>query len=113
MWYKEHRDPNYPTKNNGELDFECIEALRLNDFNNDLNNILDGKTVKIPNFDMASGKIVGYDSEITLQKEGIIIIEGIFCFHPLLTQQVKQRINIFFGYVCNLQFISICTKKIV
>ena len=44
-----------PRDENGEYDFECLEALDVPFLNEQLEQLLDGKRVEIPKYDFASG----------------------------------------------------------
>ena len=43
---------NNPKKENGEYDFECLEAIDLGLFNKTLDKLLKGETVLLPIFNL-------------------------------------------------------------
>lgn len=80
-----------PKDENGEPNFEDIEALDLELFNHDMNKLLEGEEVDIPTFDFLNGtKIFG--KRITRAKKGQpIIIEGIHGLNRQLTQEIADE----------------------
>lgn len=78
-----------PKKENGEYDFECLDALDLKLFNRTLANLLDGKTVKMPTFDFYSGE-KKFKSELTLGKKDILLVEGIHALNPKLLVDIDK-----------------------
>ena len=65
-----------PKDKDGNLDFECLEAVDLKLFDKQIGELLDGKTIKIPTFNFVLGT-KEYKSEMTLGEEDILLIEGI------------------------------------
>ena len=47
---------NYPKDENGNHDYECLEAIDLKLFNKTIKDLLDGKKVKMPTFDFYAGE---------------------------------------------------------
>lgn len=80
-----------PKDEKGEYDFESIHALDLKLINEQLNNILEGKTVLIPKFSFQMGKRY-YDNEnLTAGEKDILIIEGIHALNPELTEHIDNK----------------------
>jgi len=80
-----------PIGADGKPDFEHIEALDLEALNNDLEALMQGKTIRrrIFNFKLKSGSYT--DEELKLGKNGILIMEGLHGLNPLLTSQVARE----------------------
>ena len=82
-----------PLDKDGEVDFEALEALDVDLFNSNINDLLEGKTVKLPKFDFSDGKRF-YDGEtLSINKNNIIIAEGIHALTPKLTEAIKNNIK--------------------
>ncbi len=80
-----------PTDENGEPNFEDIEALDLALFNHDMNKLLEGEEVDIPTFDFLHGKKI-FGRRITRAKKGQpIIIEGIHGLNRQLTKEIPDE----------------------
>lgn len=80
-----------PLDENGEPNFEDIEALDIALFNRDMNGLLNGDEVDIPTFDFLTGTKV-FGKRITRAKKGQpIIIEGIHGLNKLLTAGIPDE----------------------
>ena len=66
-----------PRDENGKPDFECLEALDVEQFNKDMSDLLAGKEVQLPTFNFKTGKRE-YSGKATKLEDGdILVIEGI------------------------------------
>ena len=78
-----------PRDENGELDFEHIEAIDLDRFNHDLQKLIAAEKVQLPHFDFISGNST--DGEAVQLKPGqIIIVEGIHGLNPSLVTDIPD-----------------------
>ncbi len=66
-----------PRDEDGNLDFECIEALDVEQFNKDMTELLSGKSVQLPTFNFKTGKREYSGKVTTLGPDDILVIEGI------------------------------------
>jgi len=80
-----------PKDENGEYDFECIEALDTKLFNEQMNAILRGEEVELPRYDFPSGRRVFEGRKLRIGPEDIIILEGNHALNPILTQQIPEE----------------------
>ncbi len=87
-FFKERVDT--PRKANGDYDFECLEAIDLKLFNKTIKDLLDGKTVKMPEFDFYSGE-KKFKKEMTLAPTDILLIEGIHALNPKLLPDIEKQ----------------------
>ncbi|MDR1553650.1 MAG: nucleoside kinase [Prevotellaceae bacterium] len=80
-----------PKDEKGEYDFESIHSLDLKLINEQLNSLLERKTVLIPKFSFHTGKRY-YDNEnLTVGEKDILIIEGIHALNPELTEHIDNK----------------------
>ncbi|MDO4534366.1 MAG: nucleoside kinase [Clostridium perfringens] len=79
-----------PLDEHGNKDFESINALDLEFFNNQLKDLLDNKSVKIPKYNFKLGKREERNHYSNLMENGIIIIEGIHGLNPNLTYKIPN-----------------------
>ncbi len=86
-----------PRKENGDYDFESIDALDIDLFTQQMNDLLNGKEVSVPHFDFISGKKVFNGTKIKSEDNAIFVIEGIHALNPKLSEKIdrKSRYNIF------------------
>ena len=87
-FFKERVDT--PRKANGDYDFECLEAIDLKLFNKTIKDLLDGKTVKMPEFDFYSGE-KKFKNEMSLAPTDILLIEGIHALNPKLLPEIEKQ----------------------
>ena len=80
-----------PIDEDGKPDYESIEAIRVDQFNKDLKDLLDGKEINIPMFDFKLGKQFITDETMKLGKDEVIIIEGIHGLNPALTADIAEE----------------------
>ena len=66
-----------PKDENGAYNFECLEAIDVAQFNKDMLDLLDGKTVDMPSFNFKTGHREYHGNYKTLGEDDILVIEGI------------------------------------
>ena len=72
-----------PRDANGELDYETIEALRLDQLADHLQRLLAGEEVHLPRYDFAAGRQQPGDV-VRVRPDQLIILEGIHGLNPRL-----------------------------
>lgn len=95
-----------PKDKDGKYDFEALEAVDLKLFNKTLSELIQGKCVELPTFDFANGTKRWTGKSIQLDEKSIMVIEGIHCLNPRLTEMVLDDIK-FKIFVSALTSISI------
>lgn len=88
--YFVEREEN-PKDEYGKLDFECIEAIDTNLFNEHLLKLLNGETIKVPTFDFETGHKIYKGNTMKLKGDQILVIEGIHCLNDELTKLVPKE----------------------
>lgn len=76
-----------PRDENGEYDFEALEAVDLELFNQHLQALLRGDEVRIPRFNFKTGKREA-GSLVKLGPEHVVIVEGIHGLNPRLVYTI-------------------------
>ncbi|WP_026510481.1 MULTISPECIES: nucleoside kinase [unclassified Butyrivibrio] len=66
-----------PLNEDGSYNFECLEALDVEKFNEDMVDLLDGKRVEMPTFNFVTGKREMNGDFLQLGDEDVLVIEGI------------------------------------
>ncbi len=84
------RDRN-PKDENGNYDYECLEALDVELINQNLVDLLAGKTVELPRYDFTSGERYYKGDYMTLEPNDILVMEGIHGLNDKLTPLVKNE----------------------
>lgn len=88
--YFVNRD-NTPIDENGNKNYEDIECIDIKQFNNDLNALIAGETVELPNYNFVTGMREYKGDFIRLQENEIMIIEGIHGLNDRLTPGIKDE----------------------
>lgn len=93
-----------PKLENGEYDFESVEALDIELFNKHLKQIIRGEEVEIPTFDFYKGEPEYLGKKIKLEKNDILIVEGLHAINEELTKEVNKdkKFKIYVSPLTNL-----------
>lgn len=95
-----------PLDENGNKDFESIDAIDLHSLNEDLLDLLEGKEVILPSFNFIKGIRTLSNKKIKMKDNTILIIEGIHALNPKLTDYIPEK-NKYKIYVSVLTGINI------
>ncbi len=79
-----------PRDENGNYDFECIEAMDLKLFNSDMKKLLSGEEIQIPTFNFTIGQKEYKGKKLKLNKGDVLVAEGIHALNPLMTQELPD-----------------------
>ena len=66
-----------PVDEYGERDFEAIECLNIELFNECMKKLLDGEEVILPRFNFKTGKAEWHDHPMKIGQDDVLVIEGI------------------------------------
>ena len=83
-YFKERKDT--PVGEDGKYNFETVDALDKDLFNTQMKDLIDGKTVELPEFDFLSGEKKYKGNYLKLKKNDVLVIEGIHALNPVLTK---------------------------
>lgn len=68
---------NTPRDENGDYNFECLEAIDTKQFNEDMTRLLAGERVEMPTFNFKIGKREYHGNYKQLGPDDILVLEGI------------------------------------
>ncbi len=80
-----------PRDERGEYDYEALEAIDLDLFNDHLARLMRGQSVDIPRYDFLTGRRTWHNAPLTLDERSILIIEGIHGLNPRLTPSIPDE----------------------
>lgn len=80
-----------PLDENGNHDYEALEALDVKCFNQNLLDLLNGKKVEIPKFSFESGMRFYNGETMEMLPHNVLIIEGIHGLNPELTCSIPAE----------------------
>ncbi len=66
-----------PLNEDGSYNFECLEALDVEQFNKDMTRLLNGERVEMPEFNFITGKREMNGDYLQLGEHDVLVIEGI------------------------------------
>ena len=101
-YFKNREDT--PLNEKGEKDYECLEAVEVEMFNRDMNALLAGQKVDLPEFDFIEG-VKKYGKRITSIEHGDpIVIEGIHALNKKMTPAIddKEKFKIYISPLTQL-----------
>ena len=80
-----------PRDENGDYNFECLEAIDVKQFNEDMERLLRGERVELPAFNFKTGKREYHGRYKQLGEEDILVIEGIHGLNPETTYSLPDE----------------------
>ncbi len=80
-----------PKDENGDYDFEALEAIDLELLNRDLKQLFAGESVEVPRYDFITGTRQWHETPLKLDERSIIIMEGIHGLNPRLTPSIPRE----------------------
>ncbi len=82
---------NTPRDEDGNYDFETIEAIDIDAFNRDMLDLLAGNAVDIPVFNFISGEREYRNNPLEMGDKGILIVEGIHGLNERLSAEIPSE----------------------
>ena len=95
-----------PRDEDGNYNYECLEAIDVRQFNKDMTDLLAGKEVELPSFNFKTGKREYNGKTKKLGEHDVLVIEGIHCLNDALTYQLPKE-NKFKIYISALTQLNI------
>ena len=86
-YFKDRKD--CPKDENGNYDFECLEAVDLELFDKQMSALLKGETIKAPTFNFITGE-KEFKTTMSLDERDIIIIEGIHALDTKVLTSISR-----------------------
>jgi len=80
-----------PLDEDGNPDYESVEAIDLKLFNEQLNSLIQGDEVHVPFYNFITGKREYRNNKLSLNGGKILVIEGIHGLNPRLTSEVDEN----------------------
>ena len=82
-----------PKDENGEYDFETVKAVDLPFFQQQMHELLDGTEVALPTYDFTKGERVFKGNKLKLQKDSVLVIEGLHALNPCVLPDVDKSLT--------------------
>jgi uridine kinase len=108
-----------PVDEFGNKDYEDIDALRIDLLNKNLKDLMDGKEIESPIFDFITGLPKETGIKLRMEKDSILVLEGIHCLNEELAKTVpnENKFRIFLSAFSQLnidekQYVSNSTNRL-
>ncbi len=95
-----------PRDEQGNYDYESLKCIDVEQFNKDMQDLLAGKTVELPEYNFISGEREYCGNKLTLGADDILVIEGIHCLNEELSYSLPKE-NKFKIYISALTQLNI------
>lgn len=82
---------NTPRDEKGEYDFEKLEAIDLELFNDHLSKLLNGEEIQVPTFNFKTGHKEYKGETMKMNSNEVLVIEGIHCLNDKLTASIPRE----------------------
>lgn len=79
-----------PLDEEGKPDYEALETVDLEFFNQSMNALLRGEEIDVPTFNFVTGKREFNGRKMKLEEGSVVIIEGIHGLNPRLTSAIDD-----------------------
>ena len=95
-----------PRKADGSYDFECLEAIDLELFNDHLQKLLAGERVKMPKYNFRTGFREYRGNELQMQENSVLVVEGIHGLNERLTASIpaNKKMKIYVSALTPMSF---------
>ena len=93
-----------PRDENGNYNFECLEAIDVEQFNKDMTALLKGEKVELPTFNFLTGEREMNGDYMKLNEEDILVIEGIHGLNEKMSYALpaKSKYRIYISALASL-----------
>lgn len=93
-----------PLNEDGSYNFECLEALDVERFNQDMTRLLNGERVEMPEFNFITGKREMNGDFLQLGKNDVLVIEGIHGLNEKMSYALpaKSKFKIYISALTTL-----------
>ena len=101
-YFKNREDT--PKDEDGNYNFECLEAIDVEGFNKDMTHLLKGECVELPTFNFKTGKREYKGNTLQLGPDDILVIEGIHGLNDKLSYSlpVESKFRIYISALTQL-----------
>ncbi len=80
-----------PRDENGDYNFEALEALDVEQFNKDMTALSNGEEVLMPTYNFVTGRREYKGNKLKLEDGDILVIEGIHCLNDKLSYSLDKE----------------------
>ncbi|WP_018962851.1 uridine kinase family protein [Coprothermobacter platensis] len=82
-----------PKDENGNYDFDSLNALDLQTLVQDINKLLNGEEIEVKKYDFVKGVRIIQEKKMRLPSNGVLVLEGIHALNPKTTLGVPAHVK--------------------
>ncbi len=79
-----------PLDSEGKKDYECLEAIDIDAFNENMTDLLKGKRVELPTYNFITGEREYKGNFLSMGQEDVLVIEGIHGLNDKLSHTLSR-----------------------
>ncbi|MBR2186185.1 MAG: nucleoside kinase [Lachnospiraceae bacterium] len=79
-----------PVDSEGKKDYECLEAIDIDAFNENMTDLLKGKRVELPTYNFITGEREYKGNHLSMGPEDVLVIEGIHGLNDRLSHTLSR-----------------------
>jgi uridine kinase len=93
-----------PRTTDGDYDYESLQAIRIEFFNQQLRALMDGQPVQLPHYDFHSGTSCLREEPLVLRRGDPLIVEGMHGLNPQLTPDIPaaNKLGVYVSALCHM-----------
>jgi uridine kinase len=95
-----------PLNEDGSYNFECLEALDVEQFNKDMTDLLSGKVVQMPSYNFITGEREYKGKTLQISDRDVLVVEGIHGLNEAFSYSIPHE-NKYKIYISALTQLSI------
>lgn len=80
-----------PKDEDGNYDFECLEAVDVEKLNSDMEKLIVGQKIELPTFNFKTGNREYRGDFLQIDEHDVIIMEGIHSLNPKMTYRLDDN----------------------
>ena len=80
-----------PKDENGDYDYECLQAIDLELFNGTLQKLMNGEEVELPEYDFVNGEKIFKGKKVKLKDNSLLLVEGLHCLNDDLIPYIEAK----------------------
>ncbi len=94
-----------PLDEDGKPDYECLESVDLQVFNDNINRLISGEEVEIPTYNFKTGQREYNGRKLKMNDGNVLVIEGIHALNPGLTNEIDaaNKFNIYISAITSMR----------
>lgn len=82
-----------PYDADGKPDFETLEAIDYNRFNENIRDLTAGRETSLPGYDFSTSRVIEENKKLKLNRHELVIVEGIHGLNPKIAANIDDDLK--------------------